>query len=171
MSEGYVYILTNEHMPGLIKVGRTKKAPHIRAGELYQTGVPGDFEVFNSFFCPDHEATEAAFHKQFESDRINEKREFFSTNPSHAERWFIDRLRSELSQYVEKYLPDHLVIEGAFYVDPGEICEVAGKAGVHPFEVADAFWLIDPKAVHDAVEAKRARDKAIRQRAESNPEE
>ena len=39
--EGWVYILTNEAMPGLVKIGYTMNDPAIRAEELSSdTGVP-----------------------------------------------------------------------------------------------------------------------------------
>ena len=38
---GYVYILTNPSMPGLVKVGKTTNTPNQRMSELHSTGVPG----------------------------------------------------------------------------------------------------------------------------------
>ena len=39
--EGYVYVLTNEAMPGLVKIGRTTaNDPQTRVSNLYTTGVP-----------------------------------------------------------------------------------------------------------------------------------
>ena len=49
---GYVYILTNEAMPNLVKIGYTDRTPEERAAELYKdqnsavTGVRVPFDVF-----------------------------------------------------------------------------------------------------------------------------
>jgi len=43
MKQGYVYILTNPSMPGLVKIGRSKNGGRKRASDLYQTGVPTPF--------------------------------------------------------------------------------------------------------------------------------
>ena len=38
---GFIYVLSNMHMPDIYKVGMTTKAPHARAAELSATtGVP-----------------------------------------------------------------------------------------------------------------------------------
>jgi T5orf172 domain-containing protein len=42
---GVLYALSNSHMPGLLKIGRTSRAPEARARELGTTGVPGRFCV------------------------------------------------------------------------------------------------------------------------------
>ena len=44
-TEGYVYILTNRGMRGLIKIGRTTGSVEKRAKDLSSTGVPFPFEV------------------------------------------------------------------------------------------------------------------------------
>ena len=44
--EGWVYVLTNEAMPGIVKVGHTMNDPVIRAETLSgDTGVPLPFDV------------------------------------------------------------------------------------------------------------------------------
>lgn len=42
---GWVYIITNKSMPGLIKVGYTMKDPELRAAELNHTGAPHPYNV------------------------------------------------------------------------------------------------------------------------------
>ena len=54
-----VYILTNEAMPGLVKIGRTNGALAVRIKQLFQTGVPLPFELF--FAC---EVKDSAFAEQ-----------------------------------------------------------------------------------------------------------
>ena len=42
---GWVYIITNEAIPGLVKVGYTEPAPEMRATELAGTGIPTAYVV------------------------------------------------------------------------------------------------------------------------------
>lgn len=42
---GYIYIMTNPAMPGLVKVGMTRNPPEERAVQLSTTGVPIHFEI------------------------------------------------------------------------------------------------------------------------------
>ena len=42
---GWVYVIANDSMPGLVKVGFSTKDPHLRAEELSSTGTPLPFRV------------------------------------------------------------------------------------------------------------------------------
>jgi hypothetical protein len=43
---GYIYVLSNPSMPGIVKVGRTFREPRARAAELSaSTGVPTPFKI------------------------------------------------------------------------------------------------------------------------------
>ena len=78
---GIVYVLTNEGMPGLVKIGRTDRSdPSARMADLYSTGVPFPFECVKAIELADNgEAArlEAALHRAFSTDRVNPRREFF----------------------------------------------------------------------------------------------
>lgn len=80
---GYVYILTNQAMPGLIKIGFTMRTASERADELYKdggkskSGVPLPFEVAYEFPCENPEKLEGEVHKKLAEHRINKDREFF----------------------------------------------------------------------------------------------
>ena len=76
---GCVYILKNEAMPGLIKIGYTAKTAKERADELYKgmTGVPMPFEVAHEYPCEEPQKLEREIHRKLTSHRINEYREFF----------------------------------------------------------------------------------------------
>ena len=79
MSWGFVYILWNESMPGLYKIGRTSRSPHARAEELSgATGVPTPFNVAFHAESPDHEQLEIDIHEHFSHCRVNGGREFFA---------------------------------------------------------------------------------------------
>lgn len=81
---GYVYILTNPAMPGLIKIGKTRLSPTDRAAQLHTTGVPRGFQVEYACHTPDPEAVEQAMHVAFGPRRVNDRREFFEIEPAQA---------------------------------------------------------------------------------------
>lgn len=60
MSKGYVYVLSNPCMPGIVKIGKTTRSVEDRANELYQTGVPEPFKVEEFFHSPDCHELEAS---------------------------------------------------------------------------------------------------------------
>ena len=48
MAKGYVYLLTNEAMPGYVKIGFTERTVEERIEELSKpTGVPMPFDCFS----------------------------------------------------------------------------------------------------------------------------
>ncbi|MDF3828316.1 MULTISPECIES: GIY-YIG nuclease family protein [unclassified Pseudocitrobacter] len=77
MVPGYVYILVNQSMPGLIKIGRTLRDSRMRARELSSTGVPTPFQVAFEIFADQHEALEEKIHYELADFRVNVTREFF----------------------------------------------------------------------------------------------
>lgn len=82
--EGWVYVLSNESMPGIYKVGMTTTSPQIRAKELSSaTGVPTPFKVEGAFHCEDPSGSERDIHESLSEFRVNESREFFRTELSY----------------------------------------------------------------------------------------
>jgi hypothetical protein len=79
-SEGseYIYILRNESMPGLFKIGYTYNDPTQRASQLFKTGVPTEFEIVHVFKCFNGMRIERAIHEKLKSFRVNKNREFFN---------------------------------------------------------------------------------------------
>ncbi|HBO22449.1 MAG TPA: hypothetical protein DD649_06110 [Providencia sp.] len=77
-TEGWVYVLSNEYMPGIYKVGMTTVSPESRAKELSSaTGVPDKFKIEASFYSDAPADDESFIHKHLSEFRINESREFF----------------------------------------------------------------------------------------------
>ncbi len=73
--------MTNEGMPGLVKIGMTCDSPDERAKELSSaTGVPYPFKVILCKKVYNPKAKEGAIHELLSAlgFRINERREFFS---------------------------------------------------------------------------------------------
>lgn len=81
---GYVYILTNKAMPGLIKIGQTARTVQERVDELYTTGVPIAFDIAHEFECENHEQLESQIHRELERHRFNRNREFFEYSADEA---------------------------------------------------------------------------------------
>ena len=84
---GYIYVMVNPSMEGLVKIGKTTREPEFRAKELSQaTGVATPFYVaFNIFVSDCHSAEEYVHavleHKGF---RNTTNREFFQMPLSQA---------------------------------------------------------------------------------------
>jgi len=80
-----VYILTNEAMPNLVKIGKTTRSDvKTRMNELYSSGVPFQFECAYAVEVDDCSTVEKALHIAFDPNRVNQKREFFSIDPEQA---------------------------------------------------------------------------------------
>lgn len=87
MSLGYLYILSNKSMPGLLKIGRTDRRPETRAKELTSaTGVPLAFEIEFSVLVYDSIAAERFVHGSLEAKglRFSLNREFFRVSLEEA---------------------------------------------------------------------------------------
>lgn len=75
---GWVYVLSNEFMPGIYKIGMTTTSPTTRAKELFSaTGVPIPFKIEAAFHCEDPAGSESSIHEALAGFRVNESREFF----------------------------------------------------------------------------------------------
>ncbi|MDO9007105.1 MAG: GIY-YIG nuclease family protein [Thiobacillus sp.] len=77
MSVGFVYILFNPAMPGLVKIGLSKRTSKTRAKELRGTGVPDDFAVVYDELVTDCTHVETRIHERFDGYRYKPNREFF----------------------------------------------------------------------------------------------
>ena len=80
MTAGYVYVLANSSMPGLVKVGKTTRLPSERAEELSGvTGVATPFIVVYEEHFEDCDTIEAHVHTALATKglRLSDNREFF----------------------------------------------------------------------------------------------
>ena len=84
MSDGWVYVLSNEHMPGIVKIGQTANEPSIRASELHTTGVPGAFEIEYKGFYDGYARLERSVHGALAEHRVSANREFFRIDVARA---------------------------------------------------------------------------------------
>ena len=77
MAEGFIYILRNETMPGLLKIGMTTQVPMERARDLHTTGVPAPFKVELTIYHEDCVKMERLIHLTLGQSRHSQRREFF----------------------------------------------------------------------------------------------
>lgn len=80
-----IYVLKNEAMPGLVKIGLTTDSVESRISNLSSsTGVPLPFECHFAAEIPDEVnlvKLEKTLHQLFAEHRTNPKREFFKVEP------------------------------------------------------------------------------------------
>jgi hypothetical protein len=83
----WIYVLTNETMPGLVKIGYTKNMPTDRVKQINSaTGVALDFVVEWAFPCFNAHDLEQEIHHYLQNEgfRVNNKKEFFTTTVEEA---------------------------------------------------------------------------------------
>ena len=85
MEEGYVYILRNDSLSGMIKIGRTTFGAEKRAKQLSNTtDIPTPFVVAYEIYVRHYEEFEKVKHKKLDFYRVNPKREFFEVSIDKA---------------------------------------------------------------------------------------
>jgi hypothetical protein len=76
---GYVYILINPAFAGFVKIGKTTKAPAVRAREVSAgSGVPAPYAVAWDALVGDCDQVERMIHQQLAPVRARKDREFFA---------------------------------------------------------------------------------------------
>ena len=91
MSEGYIYCLTNEAMPGLVKIGKIYTEGRTLEDlirELYTTGVPLPFTIEFAKKIQNPAQAEARIHAFINDKRLNPRREFFKATPEFVRKLF-----------------------------------------------------------------------------------
>lgn len=130
MSRGYVYVLSNPSMPGLVKIGRTTRSVEQRANELWQTGVPTPFFIEYSQLFPNCIDAEAILHSEFEDYRRNDCREFFEVSPDTVISSIECMIRARMAMLVEEYQPHLSLVDAEADLTLSILQERAIKIGV-----------------------------------------
>ena len=60
---GFIYVLSNPELSGLLKIGKTSKDRKNKSDDLYSTGLPAPFKLEYMDFCDDMYALELRVHK------------------------------------------------------------------------------------------------------------
>jgi len=79
-----VYVLTNESMPGYVKIGATTDLER-RMKELDNTSVALPFGCFHASVVKDMSFVEKQLHEAFSDHRVRASREFFELSPVRVE--------------------------------------------------------------------------------------
>jgi hypothetical protein len=96
---GRVYVLSNEAMPGLLKIGYTMNTVEGRVRELSSaTGVPSEFIIEYQVECRDAAGVEALVHESLSNVRHNNSREFFSISLSVA----VNEIRKHAKEIIDE---------------------------------------------------------------------
>jgi hypothetical protein len=104
MNNQFIYIITNEAMPGLVKIGMTDDTLESRLRSLYSSGVPLPFQVYHASRVNNMVLVEKRLHDAFEDFRINKNREFFKISPERV-------LSALLLAEIEDVTPNYDVVE------------------------------------------------------------
>lgn len=105
MKTGWVYIIINDSMPGLIKIGHTSGTPQERAVEICGTGVPTPFMVATAFLFADNARNiEQLSHSILSHLRASASREFFKCSAEEAS-YAIIRAADQLNEQILKNTP------------------------------------------------------------------
>lgn len=81
---GKVYILTNDLMPGTIKIGITESTVEERIKTLDNTSVPMPFRFYFAIESDRFKEIESFVHNAFADFRVRSNREFFKMEPERA---------------------------------------------------------------------------------------
>lgn len=80
---GFVYVLSNEAMPGIFKIGFTANHPKTRIDQLSgATACPTYFELAAAIGVENPRVVEQEIHAMLQNHRFNSSREFFRASPS-----------------------------------------------------------------------------------------
>ncbi len=79
-----IYILTNESMPGYVKIGFTKTDLENRLKQLDNTSVPLPFELHYACEVEDAREDERWLHGIFDDFRVRPNKEFFKMDPERV---------------------------------------------------------------------------------------
>ena len=139
MIAGWVYILSNDAMPGLVKIGKTTRNVTDRALELYQTGVPLPFKIYAEVKTPDCHSLELWLHSTLKDIRVSNSREFFWCEPSFAENILNEGHEEQMRDWLSEFLPCHTLVEETYFVSPSTINMTADKCGLHHYDMEEIF--------------------------------
>lgn len=104
MSHGYIYLLSNSSMNGLIKIGSTAFSAAVRAKQLSSTtAIPTPFVVAYEVYVNHYQEFEKELHRKLSEYRVNPRREFFEISVESAAKMIRDMVHMPLYRPEEQY--------------------------------------------------------------------
>ena len=94
---GFVYVLTNESMPGIVKIGFSTRDPEQRVIDLNNTSVPTPFSIYYDVLVDSPYEVEQAIHNKLNAIGLSAGKEFFRLQPQDAASFIRDHL--DASEY------------------------------------------------------------------------
>ena len=151
MTKGYVNILKNPSMPGIVKIGKTTRSVEQRCNELWQTGVPTPFEVVDQVLSPDCDQLELWMHEQFHASRVNSSREFFSISEEAASVTLDSCLRQQVEGLVEEFYPNATIVDQDLNLNWIDLYTIAGELEVEARDVVMAMNYLTAEELQPAL--------------------
>jgi len=155
---GFVYVLSNPAMPGIVKVGKTSRDVPVRVAELFQAGVPVPFDVVGSVYSPDCHVLERRCHAGLGRYRVDAGREFFRCSSEKAMCIVNDEHRLHIEEMIDAYLPDHTPVPHDDFIDTSSLRILAEEFEVSFGQLCD---LLDELAPEDLLRLQTKRDLRI----------
>lgn len=115
---GFVYVLSNEIMPDIYKIGFTDRSPRQRAADLSNTSIPTPYDVIAHWEVENPVGVEKELHKLFSDKRVANNREFFKLD--NDDLYSIYLFMSDYSYSDFFTYPMDMIIEG-HYLNQDEV--------------------------------------------------
>lgn len=153
---GFVYILTNDAMPGVVKIGRTSRDVEVRAGELWQTGVPVPFQVYDSQKSCDCVQLEAYMHGELRPYRVHRSREFFRIDPEIARRKLQLWSEAQAQELLARFFSGVVAVSYRHWVPSQEIERLGNEIDEADKTISEAMALLTAEEILPAVRRAKA---------------
>lgn len=144
---GYVYVLSNPAMPGILKIGKSVKGGKGRATELFSTGVPSHFSLEFEILVDEPFCIERAAHEALGEKRVSTDREFFRCSIEEA-------IATVVGEYMSYY--NCVVVSGDEFEAVEAARQFAARAPYSHEDICRAMRFLDTEAIRVAVEKREA---------------
>lgn len=108
---GWIYVLSNKAMPGLLKIGYSTKDPSLRIDDLNTTGLPHPFILEYDALVVGPRDVEQAVHSQLSS--YHEAKEFFRVSVSKA----VSTIKGVVTEQGKSVITDQINVNGGLATD------------------------------------------------------
>lgn len=111
--KGWVYVIINESLKGLVKIGYTLKDPKLRAKDLQSSGIPNDYKVAYEVLTINPREVEQKIHLSLKKYRDN--KEWFKCSISQAVKTVQSIVQEKMYEnfyYEQEYLSTRIIHNG-----------------------------------------------------------